>query len=547
MSTSTTVDFAQYADNIMELRYSHVVQGCKESWHDIANRVTCEVLFGNSLPVDINQAIFEAIRDRKFIPGGRILSQAGRGYHQTDNCFCLRAKNTREGWADLAHKTTMMFMSGGGVGCDYSEISAYGTPLVRSGGIASGPVPLITMVDGIAKAARQGGERRGANYASLRWDHPDIQQFIAMKTDGQSLKHTNISVRFDNNWIAAQKNQKYEDFRDIYASSTFYETLRHACQYGDPGFQFDNDDQILRNACGETIAAEDSDSCCIGSLNLARIESLQELKEITELATLFLMCNTLYTDCPTEKVRDIKQKNRRVVLGLMGVAEWFVQRQQPYGQIIGSTQKTNGVTNCISEWLQCYKDASNEAALHWSNKLNIALPIAVRGIAPTGTISALGYTTPGIEPIFHTAYQRTYNTLKTQHNRDGYVKEKIIDPVVLKWLQEGYDVRDIDTAYTLSQSVEGIERRLAFQAFAQQYVDNGISSTVNLPAYREGIAEAIAPVLLKYLPKLRGVTFYPDGRYDNQPVVPLNITEVLAEKEMVTESYESCKIGECGS
>jgi ribonucleoside-diphosphate reductase alpha chain len=443
----------------------------------------------------------------------------------------------------------MMFMSGGGVGVDYSSIRPYGSSLHHTGGIASGPIPLIEMVNAIGASVRQGGERRGAIYASLAWDHPDITQFIAMKQDGQSLKHTNISVRFDSEW--QRDISTWNENHNTLAYSTFMSTLHHACHYGDPGFQFDNDDQILRNACTEIISRDDSDSCCLGSINLANIHSVQELAEVTQLAVLFLLCNTMYTHLPTEKVKQVKVQNRRIGLGLMGIGEWFIQRQLPYGSTAGVGINLSGELlqqGSIAQWLQVWQHSSQYAADKWSDLLSINKPVAVRAIAPTGTISiAGGHTTPGIEPVFHTAYRRTYNTLKDQKHSDGYVTQDVIDPVVSKWIEQGYDVHDIDTAYTLSQSVAGIERRLAFQAFVQRYVDNAISSTINLPAYVEGVEEKIAPILLKYLPKLRGVTFYPDGRYEHQPVVPLDINTVLGKNDTVNEVYESCKGDGCGN
>lgn len=541
----TLTPFVDYATDIMYNRYSHTVGGVKETWCDIAQRVTAAVMHGPHLPVyppaDVASAMYETIAQRKFIPGGRILSQAGRAYHNTDNCYCLRAVDSREGWADLAQKTTMMFMSGGGVGISYDDIRPYGTTLQRSGGIASGPVPLIQMINSIGAAARQGGERRGAIYASLKWDHPDIEQFIRMKYD-TPLAHTNISVRFDSAWQEAIGQRRGHD-NHMLANSTFMATLASACSTGDPGFQFDDDDQILRNACTEIISADDGDSCCLGSINIAAIDSLAELAQVTELATLFLLCNTLYTDLPTVQVATVKHKNRRIGLGLMGVAEWFVQRQLQYGQ-----RSAHPLSDNIGEWLSTWQRYSDAAADAWSDKLSINRPIATRAIAPTGTISiAGGMTTPGIDPIFHTAYRRTYNTLKTQQHSDGYAVKDVIDPIVHRWLDAGYNVRDIDTAYTLSQSIDGIERRLKFQAFVQQYVDNAISTTINLPKYVEGVEEKIAPVLLKYLPQLRGVTFYPDGAYDHQPVVPLDIDKVLGSSDTVEEVYESCRGDGCGS
>jgi ribonucleoside-diphosphate reductase alpha chain len=529
--------FEEYSDEVMRHRYSHTVYGRKEIWEEICRRV-CDNIIGDkrpeSLPYissDVRDAVLETMLKRKLIPGGRILSQTGRKYHQTDSCFLLRAENTREGWADLAGKSTLMFMSGGGVGVDYSDISPFGTELRSSGGIASGPVPLIRLVNAIAAAARQGGERRGACYGSLHWSHQDIDDFIEVKSR-EELRHTNLSVRFDS---------KSFDLTDGSVMSVFKKALHYACKYGDPGFQFDSDEQVLRNACTEVISSEDSDSCCLGSVNLARISSLQELRDVTYIGTMLLLANTEYTMCPTDRVRVVKDRNRRLSLGLMGVGEWFIQRGLPYG----SMHRPN-IHDSFATWLNVYKEASLLAAESWSYFFSLPKPVAVRGIAPTGTISiAGGRTTSGIEPLFHTAYIRTYNTLKTKEYSNGFQQEYVIEPVVKKLLLEGYDIEDIDTAYTLSQTPEGIERRLKFQAEVQEYVDNGIASTVNLPAYEKGVEERIEPILLKYLPRLRGVTFYPDGRHGNQPVKPISIREAL-ERDVVMSEYEVCKGGVCG-
>jgi ribonucleoside-diphosphate reductase alpha chain len=527
--------FEQYADRVMQLRYSHTVEYRQETWSEICFRVCKTILAASGMTVhsSLFDSMYRIMVQRKFIPGGRILSQTGRAYHQTDNCFTLQAEDSREGWADLAHKCSLMFMSGGGVGIEYGYVRPYGAYLKRSGGMASGPLPLIQMIDSIAATVRQGGERRGACYASLPWYHRDVSDFIALKDELGPLPHTNISVRFDPSFIQAyHEHGEYSE----HAHTVFKDTVKHACQYGDPGFQFDSDDQVLRNACGEIISKDDSDSCCLGSVNFAAISNLEELREVTELGIFFLLCNTLYTDKPTGKVAQVKEQNRRLGLGIMGIGEWFIQRGLPYG---------SGTD--IRPWLHTWKRACITAARSSADVLSVQIPIATRAIAPTGTISIVGgHTTSGIEPVFHTAYQRTYNTLKTAQYQDGFKKDIVIDPIVRKWIDQGYSVYDIDTAYTLSQSIEGIERRIAFQAMCQSYVDNAISSTVNLPAYTEGIEEQIAPILLKYLPELRGITFYPDGRHTNQPVIPIDIHAALEYNAALVES-DSCKNGICNT
>lgn len=530
--------FEQYANEVMRLRYSQVIQGRKETWEQICRRVVqCvvreQVKSGKlKIPKDVINEIEYAAINRKLIFGGRQLANAGREYHQTDNCFLMKLENTREGWAKYAHDLTLMFMSGGGVGCSFDETSPYGTPLKRSGGIASGPIPAIQLGNAIAAAARQGGERRGAFYASLKWNHQDIEEFMKLKNE-RELAHTNISVRFDREWL--QEN----------TSNVFLETLRYACQYGDPGFQFDNDDNILRNACTEIISNTPYDSCCLASLNLTKIASLQELSDVTQLGIIFLLCATEYTHNPCPQVKEIKIKNRRLGLGLMGVGEWFIQRNLPYGYV-PQIPHDKTYFNDIENWMLTYKAASDYAADKWSEGFNMARPVATRAIAPTGTISIVGgHTTPGIEPVFHVAYERTYNTLKSQEYQDGYRKEVVVDPVIIKLIKEGYNAEDVDTAYTLSQTVEGIDRRIKFQAFMQRYVDNGISSTVNLPKYKEGIEDKIAPILLWYLPSLRGITFYPDGARGNQPVKPLELKDALSKQYSLQEDL-GCKAGMCG-
>lgn len=526
--------FLQYANEIMNLRYSHSMNGRKESWEQICRRV-CYYLVGKGrresikLPNSIVKEIEQAAINREIIFSGRTLRNTGMDYHQINSCYCLRAEDSKEQLGELIRACTIMFMSGGGVGVEYSNLRPYGTPLKQSGGIGSGPIPFIELVNAAGAAARQGGERRGAIHAALAWNHKDIQHFIDLKTLSK-LDHTNMSVRFDNEWLNKYKNG------DSLARFILNNTLEKSCKYGDPNFQFDSDNQILRNACTEVIASDSYENCCLISINIAAISSIHRFNEVCQLATIACLCASEYSSIPLSEIKKVRDANRRLGVGIMGVGEWFIERGVPYGD-----------TWSIEPWMQVYKSSTNHAADKWSSEFNMARPIAVRAIAPTGTISIVGgHTTPGIEPVFHTAYLRTYNTLKERISDEGLRREKVIDPVIIKLLKKGVNVDNIDTAYTLSQSIEGIKRRLHFQAFVQKYVDNGISTTINLPAYEEGIEQKIKPILLEYLPQLRGVTFYPDGRHKNQPVQPISIKEALQD-EYTVDQGESCKGGVCGN
>jgi ribonucleoside-diphosphate reductase alpha chain len=217
---------------------------------------------------------------------------------------------------------------------------------------------------------------------------------------------------------------------------------------------------------------------------------------------------------------------------MMGIAEWFATRDIPYGP-----------DETFEQWLIAWARSSDGAADYWSSKLGLSTPVAVRAIAPNGSTSiAGGQTTGGIEPIFAKAYQRRYLS------EEGWKAQYVVDSVAERLYKRGVDIESVDDAYSLSHDVE---RRIAFQAFVQQYVDNAISSTINLPPYGEegnNDETAFGETLYKYLPKLRGVTVYPDGARSGQPLVKVPFKEAMAKKDVVFEMEEQCNPNEgiCG-
>src|SRR5690348_12112588 len=168
---------------------------------------------------DTNDArlLEKLIAERKFVPGGRYLYASGRDLHQVQNCALYRAEDTREGWADLVHKTTMALMTGAGVGVDYSDVRCSGSIISRTGGTASGPISLMKMVNEVGRNVMQGGARRSAIWAGLAWWHADIFDFIEVKdwsdevkalkekdfTFPADLDMTNISVILDADFFQA--------------------------------------------------------------------------------------------------------------------------------------------------------------------------------------------------------------------------------------------------------------------------------------------------------------------------------------------------------
>lgn len=558
----------EFAAHIFKNKYA---QGPEDTWENLAERVVddvCGTQGGKSHALLSKEELFELTRciaEFKFIPGGRYLWYAGRPKKFFNNCFLLRAEeDTREEWANLSHRAISCLMVGGGIGIDYSRLRASGKILKNTGGIASGPLPLMQMVNEIGRGIMQGGSRRSAIYASLNWQHQDIQEFLHAKnwqdikigSSGYTVRQakqenfnfpapldmTNISVNYDDTWlnITGPKIGNNDDDRRA-LSPIFLENCKQAMSTGEPGFSFnfgDKENETLRNACTEVTSEDDSDVCNLGSVNIGSVESLEEFRNIVSLASKFLVCGTLRADLPYEKVSEVREKNRRLGLGLMGIHEWLLKRGYKY-EVVPELHK----------WLEIYRSESKRAADEHCNRLYISTPVAYRAIAPTGSIGILASTTTGIEPLFAVAYKRRYLTEGTKWKYE-FVVDAVADSLIKQY---GLHPDKIETALDLA---EDYEKRIKFQADVQDYVDMSISSTINLAAWgsrgnNEGQVREFSSTLARYAPRLRGFTCYPDGARGGQPLTAVDYKEALAHKGVVFAEDDICEIsgkgGTCGA
>lgn len=538
-----------FATNVFNLKYR---QDQNDSWDSLCERLVEDVAgtrWGTERALmsqgDRDQLV-QYMKEMKFLAGGRYLYYAGRTNHYYNNCFLLKAEeDTREEWANLAYRATSCLMTGGGIGVDYSLLRGAGKPIRRTGGVSSGPLSLMNMMNEIGRNVQQGGSRRSAIYASLNWLHEDIPTFLKAKNWSQQIKDlksqdfnfpasldmTNISINYDDKWLYNADRANLH---------TFVENCRQAMQTGEPGFSFnfgDKQNETLRNACTEVTSEDDSDVCNLGSINLSNIEDIEEFKHVVELGSKFLVCGTLRADLPYDKVYKVREKNRRLGLGLMGIHAWLLQRGQSYE-----------VTPELHEWLKVYKDESERAANEHCERLYISKPVAYRAIAPTGSIGILAGTTTGIEPLFAVAYKRRYLTDGTKWKYE-YVVDTTADQLIKEY---GLDPSKIETAYGLSNDYE---KRLKFQADIQDYVDMSISSTINLPSWgsrgnSESDVGSFASILSKYAPRLRGFTCYPDGSRGGQPLVSCSYEDALKHQGVVYSENDICSLsgkgGSCG-
>ena len=545
----------QFSEDIFNQKYRHENAS---TWAELS-RTLVEDVCRDEMTYDEKDELIKYITELKFVPGGRYLFYAGKKRKFFNNCFLLRAEeDTREDWANLSWKAESCLMTGGGIGIDYSVYRPRGSALSGTGGTASGAVEKMRMINELGRSVMQGGSRRSAIYASLNWKSGDIEEFLNAKNwhemkignTGSTvfdvkqddfnypapLDMTNISVNYDTKWLT-----RYWTTGNV--GDVFRKNCRQALSTAEPGFSFnffDKENETLRNACTEVTSEDDSDLCNLGSLNLARIKNINELRDVVHLATKFLVCGTMVADLPYKKVYETREKNRRLGLGLMGLHEWLIQRGSKYE-----------VTPELHKWLYIYQTQSDLTAKNFCNELSISPSVRKRAVAPTGTIGIIAGTTTGIEPIFAVAYKRRY--LKNERWHYQYVVDAAAQEMIDTY---GVDPNTIESALDLANDYE---RRIKFQYDVQSYVDMSISSTINLPAWGsklnyEDTVEDFAETLAKYAHGLRGFTCYPDGSRGGQPLTAVSYNEAkekLGEEfEEAVETHDICDItghgGSCG-
>lgn len=571
----------EFSENIFNYKYKHENA---ENWAQLS-RTLVEDVCRDVLTNDEKEELIEMHTNMEFIAGGRYLYYAGRMNKFFNNCYLLKSlEDNREDWANLSWKAISALMTGGGIGNNYDIYRPKGSLIKRTGGKSSGPISMMKILNENGREVMQGGSRRSAIYASLNWLHGDAGEFLHCKDwasmpvsgaydeNGKQLTiadlkekdfnypapldMTNISLNYDNKFLEEIYGKLFDELLEIYKSGgknaifelpivkipiTFLENCRQALKTGEPGFSFNFFEkvlEILRNACTEVTSEDDSDVCNLASINLSRISDKNRMARVTHLVGKFLLCGTLVAELPYKKVYEIREKNRRLGMGIMGVHEWLLQRGYRYE-----------VTPELHEWLAIYRDESQTGANILADQLHINRPVAYRAIAPTGTIGIMAGTTTGIEPLFAVAYKRRY--LKGQKE---WHYQYVIDGTAKLLIREyNVDPYKIETALSLANDYE---RRIKFQADVQDYVDMSISSTINLPAWGTALnndtrVDDFARVLAKYAIRLRGFTCYPDGSRGGQPLTIVDYHEAKKQEgeEFKEEFMDVCSLtggGTCG-
>ena len=503
-------------------------------------------------------ARFYALMSRwEFLPNSPTLMNAGRELQQLSACYVLPVPDSMEGITKSLAAQSMIQKSGGGTGFAFSRLRPKGAQVMKTKGVASGALSFMKLFDTMTEVVKQGGTRRGANMAVLRYDHPEIMDFIRMKLSGGVMENFNVSVGVDAAFMSAVLADAEYDLVDpragaksgrLRAKEVFDAMCECAWRTGDPGFVVldrinasgSNTTPALgeieaTNPCGEQPLLP-WEPCNLGSLNLsgfmdgatgkARFD-FARLKDAVAVATRFLDDVIEVNDYPLPEIEALAKGNRRVGLGVMGWAEALVRAGLPYGeeQSLELAEKVmsfvNGAALDASEALARergvfpnWKGSAYDPASKWfRGEQRRPRHCARTTIAPTGTIAiAAGLQGGGIEPFFAVSYTR-YNAAaleavkqgRTPNEKDVFVEVNPLFAELSSSVGEAEARRLCPTAHDVST-----EAHVRMQAAFQRHTDNGVSKTINLPETAT-VEDVRAAYLLAYELGCKGVTVYRDG------------------------------------
>ncbi len=397
-----------------------------------------------------------------FLPNSPTLMNAGRELQQLSACYVLPVDDSIEGWMDVAKNAAVIHQSGGGTGFAVSRVRPKGDPVKSAGGVASGPLSPLYIIDAVTQRIKQGGTRRGANMGIISVYHPDVFDFITMKKEAGKLENFNISVAIDENFMLAVENDREVELvnprskqvvRRVKAREVFDMMCQCAWETGDPGYvvidrinaSSSNPTPALgeiesTNPCGEQPLLP-YEPCNLGSINLSKFVrdgsvDWDFLGEVVQLSIHFLDDVIDVNNYPISEIEAIAKGNRRIGLGIMGWGEMLAQLGIAYDSE-QATKLAEQVMKFINDVaLKASETLAEERGVfpNFRNSIydadgkyfrNSARPrnCARTTIAPTGTIAiAAGLQGSGIEPFFSIAYVR-YNAKGIDALKEGRVPD----------------------------------------------------------------------------------------------------------------------------
>ncbi|HUJ97338.1 MAG TPA: adenosylcobalamin-dependent ribonucleoside-diphosphate reductase [Stellaceae bacterium] len=474
------------------------------------------------------ERFYDAMTGFKFLPAGRVVAGAGSARNVTlFNCFVMGTiPDDMAGIFTHLREAALTMQQGGGIGYDFSTLRPKGAPVKGVGADASGPLSFMDVWDAMCRTIMSAGYRRGAMMATLRCDHPDIEDFIEAKQAPGRLRMFNLSVLVTDAFMQAVKEDAPWElkfggttFKVVPARELWERIMRATYAYAEPGVIFI--DRINRrnnlqycetisatNPCGEQPLPPYG-ACLLGSINLAALVrdpfspqarlDLAELQRLVPVAVR-LMDNVVdVSRFPLPEQTHEATAKRRIGLGVTGLADALILCGARYG----SAQ----AVELTEQWLKAIERESYLASAqlaaekgafplfdreHYlagetvaSLDADVRQAIATHGIrnalltsvAPTGTISLFAdNVSSGLEPVFSFSYTRRVLM------PDGSRKEEEVTDYAYRLFRrlkgEGIPLPDY---FVDAQQLMPADH-LVMQAAVQKYVDSSISKTINIPA-----------------------------------------------------------------
>ncbi len=554
---------------VLEKRYlkkdagGRVIESPAEMFQRVAQNIAeAEGSYDHRTSTDeLSETFFRMMASLDFLPNSPCLMNAGRDLQQLAACFVLPIEDSLDSIFETVKQTALIHQSGGGTGFSFSRLRPKDDTVQTTGGVASGPTSFMRVFNMATEVIKQGGTRRGANMGVLRVDHPDIMEFIATKQNPNEMTNFNLSVGLTKEFMEAlEKDGVYclmnprtkKEVGSRKAREVFDAIVNAAWETGDPGVLFLDrineanptpqlGDMESTNPCGE-VPLLPYEPCVLGSINLSHMVTVrngraqadfEKIKKTVRDAVHFLDNVIDMNQYPLPQIAQMARGNRKIGLGVMGLAHFFIRLGIPY-----NSPKALEVARGLMSFIQHQaKERSMELAdgrgvfpnflgsIYSGNGMRLR-NATVTTIAPTGTLSLIADCSSSIEPLFAIRYvRRALEDMEFKMTDPLFLelgeKEGFLSQDSMKALSEGANLRELPnvprsfnelfvTAFEISPVWH-----IKIQAAFQEYTDNAVSKTINFPkdATKDEVREAY---LLAYREKCKGLTIYRSGSKTGQ-------------------------------
>lgn len=540
---------------------------------------------------EVEEKFYQMMLNLEFMPNSPTLMNAGTSLGQLSACFVIPVEDSMDGIFEALKYMAIIHQTGGGTGFSFSHLRPKADLVTSTKGEASGPVSFMSIFNKATGVIVQGGRRRGANMGILRCDHPDIVEFTEAKIEKDAFSNFNLSVGVTDRFMEAVKENKTFDLinprtkkktRHVKARALFDLIVNAAWRTGDPGLIFL--DEINRknptpqigqieatNPCGE-LPLLPFESCNLASINLAEMvkrDSVDwdKLRERVIWGIRFLDDVIEANKFPLADIKEMTLANRKIGLGVMGFADLLIKLGLPYN--------TKDAVNFAQKLMDFIRRESLNASIalakergvfpNFKKSMYVKTHLKLRNatvntIAPTGTISIIAGCSSGIEPLFAISFVRNVLSgtklfevnpiFEEMARKKGIYNKQILAEIAQSGTLQNIKAipKDIKRLFVTAFDTKP-QQHIRIQAAFQEYTDNSVSKTINLPS--DSTVEDVRKIyMLAHKLRCKGITVYRYGSKEDQ-VLSFDYKErgqPIGLSDFVTVGSEysgGCAIGSC--